>query len=136
MTITGTAQVPRRRIVAINGSGGAYVLVQASGPCRYMEIQECPPGGGTFTGSNFAPQGLNYQRGDENYANTYPANPGEILTLGDQSWHRERMIGLPAGMTDPAGNPIASSTGQSEQSSLKIISATATATQVMVKEWI
>jgi hypothetical protein len=39
-------------------------------------------------------------------------------------------------MTDPAGNPIASSTGQSEQSSLKIISATATATQVLIKEWI
>lgn len=136
MTITGTAQVPRRRIVAINAAGGAEVLIQASGPCRYMEIQECAPGGGSFNGTNYAPQGLNYQRGDEAYANTYPAEPGEIITLGDLSWHRERMIGLPAGMTDPAGNPIASSTGQSEQSSLKLISATSTATQVLIKEWI
>jgi hypothetical protein len=135
MALTGTAQNPRRRIVVINGSGGAQVLIQASGPCRYMEIQECAPSG-TYNGNNYAAQGLNYQRGDEAYANTYPALPGEIITLGDQTYPRDRMIGLPAGMTDPAGQTIASSTGQSSQTSLKVISATATATQVMVREWL
>src|ERR1017187_2205014 len=136
MALTGTAQNPRRSIVAINGSAGAQVLVQASGPCRYMEIQECAPGGGSFNGTNFAPQGLNYQRGDEAYVNTYPALPGEIISLGNQNSPRDRVIGLPAGMLDPAGNPIASSTGQSVQTSLKIISATVTATQVIVREWL
>ncbi len=131
MAIIGTAQNPRRRIVPINGSGGAQVLIQASGPCRYMEIQECAPAG-TFNGANYAPMGLNYQRGDENYANTYPALPGEIVSLGDQTYPRDRMIGLPAGMTDPTGQAIP----QSLQSSLKLISATLTATQVMVREWL
>jgi hypothetical protein len=96
-----------------------------------MEIQECPPNAGTFNGTNYAPQGLNYTRADEAYANTYGLNPGAILQFGDQSWMRDRLIGIPANMTDPAGVAIA----QSEQSTIKAISATVTASYVEVREW-
>ena len=128
---TEQSQNPRRRVVAINGSGGAYVTIAPTGICRYMTITECPPNGGSFNGSNYAPQGLNYQRADENYANTYGLVPGDTITLGELSYPRDRMIGIPSGMTDPAGNAIS----QSVIGTLKIISAQSTGTQIEIDEW-
>lgn len=124
-------QTPVRRVVTVNASGGAFVTISPSGPCRYMEISECPPNAGTYDGTNFNPTGCNYQRADEAYANTYALLPGATLALGDRSFGRDRQIGIPAGMTDPAGQAIA----QSVIGTIKIKSATAGTTQVEVDEY-
>lgn len=130
-------QNPRRRVVAINASNGAAVIIAPTGPCRKMTITECPPSGGSFTGSNYAPQGLNYQRADEAYANTYGVVPGDTIVLGSTDYPRDKALGVPFNATDPAGNPIGSIAGsQSPQAALKVISATTTATQIEVDEWI
>lgn len=120
---------PKERIIAVNGSGGAEVLISASIFTGYVEIQEVPPGSedsGTYTGG-FAPQGLNYQRADENYANTYPLTPGDTIILGD-SIQKNRSIGVPSmGQADGNTRPATPF--------VKVISATVTATSVRVREW-
>lgn len=118
---------PKRRVIAINGSGGAAVLISASIFAGYAEIQECPPGGGSFTGANGNPQGLNIQRADENYVNTYGLNPGSIWAIGD-AIQKNRSEGVSSmvmadGSTRPATPWV------------KVISATVTATNVQVTEW-
>jgi hypothetical protein len=122
--------VPRRRTIAIQGSGGAYVLIPASINCRYAEIQEMPgdsESGGSYTGA-FTAQGINYQQADENYANTYGLTPGTILQLGDRNPPRDRAIGM-IGFTYPDG------TVRPATPFIKAISSTVTATQVEVREW-
>jgi len=118
---------PKRRVIVINGSAGAAVLIAASIFAGYAEIAECPPGGGTFTGANGNPQGLNIQRADENYANTYGLNPGAIWAIGD-AIRKNRNEGVPSfvmadGVTRPATPWV------------KVISATVNATQIQVTEW-
>lgn len=115
---------PKERVIAVNGSAGASVLISASIFTGYVEIGECP--GEPYTGA-FAAQGLNYQRADENYANTYPLAPGDTFTVGD-SIQKNRGVGVPQmtmadGSVRPA-TPI-----------IKVISATATPTSVRVREW-
>jgi hypothetical protein len=130
MTTTNTAGAtnrsnPVKREIAVNASGGAEVLISASIATGYIEILEMPAepyGGGAFTG-----QGLNYQRADENYANTYPLPPGAILAIGD-SIRKNRCEGMP-GWTYPDG------TVRPPTPLVKVISATATATNVEVREW-
>ena len=123
---------PKKTIVTIPGSASAPVLISASKFCRrYVEIQECPPSGGavaTFTGGNYAPQGLNYTLPDDAYSTNYALIPGSILPLGDNNWKRDGGYGVPA-MTDPAGNTNAATPFG------KFISATVTATKVEVREW-
>lgn len=129
-----STQNPRRRVVAINASGGALVTIQPTGSCRYMEIQECPPGGGVFDNNvhPYSPQGLNYTKGDDGFVAIIAANPGAIITLGDNSWARDKSLSNFATATDPAGNAIP----QSPQAQLKLVSATSTATQVEVREYV
>lgn len=131
MTITGTAQSPRRRVVALEANSGAYTVIAPTGPCRYMEIRECPPTDYLPGTNDFTPQGTTYQRADEAYANTYGLLPGDTLSLGDRSWHRDQAIGIPT-ITDPAGQTVP----QSTRGTVKMKSATATATQVEVDEWL
>src|SRR5271169_2894754 len=116
---------PIRRLIAVNGSAGAYVLVSASqGSFGYVEITEAPsePYTGTFTA-----QGINYQRADENYANTYPLPPGGILQIGD-AIKKDGHVGIssftyPDGVVRPATPYV------------KVLSATATATAIQISEW-
>ena len=56
---------PVRRLIAINGSTGAYVLISASIFAGYAEVVETPSE--PYAGGAFVGQGLNYQRSDENY---------------------------------------------------------------------
>lgn len=126
-----STQNPRRRVVVVNANSGAYVLIQPTGSCRYMQIQECPPNAGAFTGSNYAPQGLNYTKGDDGFVAIFGLNPGDILSLGDNSWERNQALACFATATDPAGQTIP----QTEQAQVKVQSATGTATQVMVLEY-
>jgi len=122
---------PKKRIITINGSGGAVVAISASKFARYIEIQECPPGGGaaaTFTGGNFAAQGMNYQQPDDGFTNWLGLAPGAVLALGDNNWRRDVGFGVPV-RTDPAGNSIAATIYG------KFISATVTGTQVEVREF-
>jgi hypothetical protein len=120
---------PIRTIVTINGSAGAFVLLSASqGSFGYVEVQECPQGGvGNYTGGAFTGQGLEYQRADENYANTYPAVPGEIIQIGDAIAKNEHVgfgsFTYPDGVVRPA-TPY-----------LKVKSASATAVYVEMREW-
>lgn len=130
-------QNPRRRVVAVNANNGAQVVIAPTGPCRKMTITECPPSGGTYSGANYSPQGLNYQRADEGYVNTYGLVPGDSIILGSTDYPRDKALGVPFNATDPAGNPIGSIVGsQSPQGTVRLISATTTATQVEVDEWI
>lgn len=122
---------PQRRTIAINAAGGAVVLVSASIFCGYAEIQECPPGseaaGGVYTGGNFNPQGLNIQRADENFANTYGLAPGAIWPIGD-AINKSKTEGIP-GFTYPDQSV------RPPTPWVKVISATAVATQIEVREW-
>jgi hypothetical protein len=121
---------PKRRTIAVNASGGALVLISASTFTGYVEIQESAPGsetGGTYAGGAFVGQGLTYQRADEAYANTYPLTPGAILQFGD-AIRKNESIGCPSwtyadGSVRPA-TPF-----------IKVISATAVASNVEVREW-
>jgi hypothetical protein len=117
---------PSETIVAINGSGGAAVKISASKFAKYVEIQECPPKG--YTGSNFAPEGLVYQKPDDNFVASYPLLPGEVLPLGDNTYRGKLGFASPA-MTDPANNSIPATVY------IQVLSATVTATQVRVREW-
>lgn len=123
-----TLQDPIRRVIAINGSAGAKVLISASCFARYVEIQECPPNGGTYNGANFAPQGLNYNRPNDNYVATYGLNPADIITLGDRQAPRDRAVGTVA-LPFPDGSTVAATPY------VQAISATVTATQVEVREF-
>lgn len=116
---------PKRTIIVVNASGGAQVLVSATQFDGYVEITECPPA--TYAGGAFTGQGCLYQRADENYANTYPLVAGAILQFGD-AIQKNRGEGVLA-MTMPDGS------SRPATPFIKIISATATATNVQLSEW-
>lgn len=122
-------QNPKQRVIAINAAGGTVVLISSSKFARYVEIVECAPNGATYNGTNFSPTGINYNLPDDGYVATYALLPAQTLPIGDNSWKRDKAVGVPTGMTDPAGNAIG------PQGYVKMISATASATQVLVREW-
>lgn len=124
MTPTTRQTNPTRTIVAINGSAGALVLISASKFAKYVEITECPPKDSV----TFAPQGLIITQPDDGYVTQYGLVPGLIWSAGDNTYRAKLGLASPA-MTDPAGNAIAATPY------IKAISATATATQVLVTEW-
>lgn len=119
--------IPKKRVVAINGSAGGKVTISATIPCAYVEIQECPPNGGTFSGTNYAPMGMNYNLPDDAFAATFGLNPGDTFSAGD-GINKNRQIGMHV-ITFPDGS---SSTATVYG---KFISATVTATQVEVREF-
>lgn len=117
---------PVRRLIALNGSGGAFIVISASIFAGYVEIVEVPAepySGGAFTG-----EGTNYQRADENYANTYPLVPGGILQIGDAIL-KNRSVGVP-GFTQSDG------TARPATPYFKMKSASANATNVQITEWL
>lgn len=116
---------PKRTLIAVNGSAGAVVLVAGTMASGYVEITECPVP--PYTGGAFTGQGCNYQRADENYANTYPLLPGAILQFGD-AIQKNKGIGMPA-MTLPNGE------NRPGTPFIKIVSATVTATEICLTEW-
>jgi hypothetical protein len=125
MTEPTTRQTnPKRTLVAVNASGGALVLISASKFAKYVEIQECPPEDSV----TYAPQGLIITLPDDGYVYEYPLLPGQIWSGGDDTYRAKLGFAIPA-MTDPANNTIAATPY------MKVISATGTATQVMVTEW-
>lgn len=127
---------PKRRVVAVNGSAGAFVSISPTLPfCRKMEITECPPGSGTFTNASpndYQPQGLNYQLVDDNFVATIALVPADTLRFGDdvaQGTGLGRALGGVA-YTDASGTAVTTNV------LVKLRSATVTATQVEVREWI
>jgi hypothetical protein len=126
-----TFSAGKRTIYAVNGSAGAAVQIPATASARKVTIVECAPGGGSFSGGNFAPQGLNYTRPDDGFVQVFPLLPDQTLTLEHP---------VPQGMgsgplqghcaqTDPAGRTIAATIY------CTLISATTTASQVLVIEY-
>lgn len=123
-----SSENPKRRVVAINGSGGAYTQITASRYARYVEISECPADAGAFTGA-FSAQGLNYQLPDDNFTETYGLIPGDTFSLGESSYTpRGRCVGRPQ-QADERGNV------QPATVYFQAKSATVTATHVQVLEW-
>jgi hypothetical protein len=118
---------PKKRIVAINGSGGAQVLIACSKFCRYVEVQEVAPATG-LTASDYAPQGLNYFLPDDSYTAEYSVLPGATLSLGDPTWNRDRQFGVPP-ITYPDGTTVVGTPIG------KFISATVTGSQVEIREF-
>jgi len=120
---TGIKQSPIRRVIAINGSGGAAVIIKSTTFARYVEIQECPPTNFDNNANPFAPQGLLYQLPADGNTASFGLLPGVVWSLGDQNYPMTRPVGSPT-WTDPAGQAA----GGTEYMQVK--SATATATQV------
>lgn len=127
---------PIRRVIAITASNGAgAVTIKSTVPARYVEIQECPPDKGVFTGGNFAPQGLNYQLPADNFTETFglskpdATQPTPMIILGDRNWDRARAVGSMT-WTDPSGQACGGTTY------CKIVSATTTVTLVEVREYL
>lgn len=122
---------PKRRVVAINAAGGALVGIKPTIPCRKMEIVECPPGGGSWTGANASFQGLNYTLADDGYLAIIPQLPGDTIRLGDDvsfGAGTGRALGWPV-RQDPTGTTI------TPPDLIRLVSASASATQVEVREW-
>ena len=131
------ASQPKRTTYAINGDAGAFVNI----PCtmaavKVMEIEEVPPVSGAGQGT-LSLQGLQYQVWDPSlvatpgavaggYGPTQQAAPGEFIVLGDGftvlGWQAQ-----PANWASAAGRPA--------DVPVKILSGTATATQVQVREY-
>lgn len=125
MTTPTTRQTnPKRTLVTINANNGALVLISASKFTKYVEIQECPPENSVA----LAAQGVIYTLPDDGYVYTYPLLPGQIWSGGDTTYRGKLGFAVPA-MTDPANQSIPATPY------MKVISGTATATQVMVTEW-
>lgn len=118
---------PKRTVIALNASGGAYVSIPCSRFARYVEISECPPDGGSFTGGNYAPQGTNFTLPDDGFVHVNALLPGDVMPIGDRNFPRDR--GGQPGWTDPTGAAVGATIY------CKMKSATITATQVQVLEW-
>lgn len=117
-----SANTPVNRLVAVNGSGGAFVSILASIPCRRMEIIE---------DDSVTAQGLDYQLPNDNFATTFdvtaahePIVLGNVVAAGHGAGP---VLGYPAQRT--AGESIAADTV------IKLRSKTVTATTVRVTEY-
>lgn len=119
---------PKTTLINVNASGGTVVLISATKFAKYVEIQEAPPANFDNNAHPYAPQGLVFQLPDDNYTASYGLVPGEIWSIGDNTWRSKTSIGSPA-MTDPANNAIPATPY------MKVISATGTATQITLREW-
>lgn len=125
----------KRTIYPVNGSGGAYVPIPCTASSRKVVIQECPPenppDGSNWNGANFAPQGLNFTRPDDGFVQVFPLLPDDPLILEHPLAAGKAggsLQGTPQ-QQDPAGRTIPATIY------CKLISATATATQVEVIEY-
>jgi len=126
---------PKRTIYPVNGSGGDYVSIPLTvNGAKYVEIVECPPTGGNFTGGNYAPQGINYELPDDSYTAVYGLNPGSTLSFGESDAISNPGHGPGLGFTQrpDVGNPGVNIPGTTY---CKVRSATVTATQVECREY-
>jgi hypothetical protein len=68
----------KRRLVALNGNGGAFTDILATIPCRRVEIREDEAA---------APTGLIFQTMEDNFVGTYtvgaPTSPDPQIRLGN-----------------------------------------------------
>lgn len=123
---------PRRTIIAVPANNGVPLEIDVhTNGAHYAEISECPPAG--FAATPFAPQGLNYTLPDDGYTQIYPVLPADVIPFGNKdamgSPGRGRGLGFTArpspGQPNIPATPLC-----------KVISATATATQIQLLEWI
>ena len=86
--------MPTTRLITMNASGGAFTSILATVPARRVEIRE---------DEGTAPQGLIYQKPDDNFANNYtvgtPGSPDQPqIVLGNTvafGSGRGPLVGLP-----------------------------------------
>lgn len=126
-----TYQGGKRTIYAINASGGALVSIPSTAGSRKVIIVECAPGADSFTGGNFNPTGLNYSLPNDGFVAVFPLLPAAELVLDNplaQGMGGGQFQGGPA-QQDPAGRTIAAAIYA------KLVSATATTTQVLCIEY-
>lgn len=130
------ASYPKQTVYTGIGEAGAdasFTDIPCTINCRRMEIVEVPPPNAGNQG-NFLPQGLQYQLYDSSlkqWGPTVQALPGEQVVVGDQvaEWRgRGPIVGWRQqsdhfGNVRPADTPI------------RIMSGTATATQILVNEY-
>ena len=89
--------MPVTRLIVMNPSGGAFTSIAATIPARRVEIRE-----DEATGN--APQGLIYQKPDDNFTNSYtvstPGPPDQPqIVLGNVIAHAGKcgaLVGVPA----------------------------------------
>ena len=103
--------------------------------CHYVEITECPPNGGAFAGTAYAPQGLNMELPDDNFATQDAFVPGDTITFGNKDAMGHPGQGRGLGFAARVDN-LNNFTTIPATVLCKLQSATPTATQVMVSEWI
>jgi hypothetical protein len=126
--VQANKSIPHRRVIAVNGSGGAAVTIQADlASVAYVEISECPADKGTFNGT-FAPQGLNFSTPDDNFVDVIGLPTTGLFSLGTKDGPSRSI----------ANGPVTTPDGQSLPATFymkALKSATVTATQVQVLEW-
>jgi hypothetical protein len=96
--------MPRTSLYNINNNAGAFTSIPSTIPARRVEIRE---------DESVTPQGLQYQKPDDNFTNTYqcgvPAGPDQPqIVLGNVIAHQGRygaLLGLPAQSTGGASIP-------------------------------
>ena len=127
---------PKRRIIAINANNGAFVSIRISvNGCHYVEISEVPPDAGAFASSPYAPEGLNVTFPDDNFTLEFAYGPGDTITFGNKDAMGHPGQGRGLGFAARVDN-LNNFTTIPATVLCKLLSATATGTQVMVSEWI
>lgn len=120
-------QNPTDRVIALNGNGGAFVLISASTMARKVQIFECQKDDAT----PYAPQGIDYQKPEDGFATSAVLQPGEVLPIGNaiaELGGYSSIQGMPAQSTGDGTAVLATPY-------VKARSATATPTYVKVREW-
>lgn len=118
--------MPKTSLYNLNSSAGAFTAIPSTIPARRVEVRE---------DESVTTQGLQYQKPDDNFTNTYnvgpPAGPDQPqIVLGNVVGHlsgRGNVVGLPAQNT--GGSSIPATTY------LKVRSRTASTTTVRVVEF-
>jgi hypothetical protein len=126
--------MPKRTYYAINANSGAYVDIPCTISCRKMVISECRKS----DGSAYAPQTLAAKYQQPN--GTYPAAPdysvpGDDIVIGHPAMEGNGMsplLGLPV---QNAANGVGAWNYRAADVPIKLLSGTATATQVEVTEY-
>src|SRR5258708_6123701 len=98
--------MPVTRLIVMNPAGGAFTSIAAAIPARRVEIRE-----DEATGN--APQGLIYQKPDDNFTNSYtvstPGPPDQPqIVLGNVIAHAGKsgaLVGVPAYSSGGAAIP-------------------------------
>jgi hypothetical protein len=127
---------PKRTIYPVAAAGGAPTIIPITvNGAHYVEIAECPPKANAFNGANYAPQGLNYTLPDDGFLTPRGLVAGDILPFGNSDAMARQWGGRGLGFAARAdnaqpGNTIPATT------LCEVISATANATQVEVREWL